>query len=130
MFRTISQNPTLEICLSFFALVCLTSIQALGQNSSQPLSREVKTYNIEQFMDTESVGGSSFSHDEKAILFHINKTGIFNVFAIGLKGSVLRQLTDSRKRALMPFLISQTIRASSIPMTAAETKTIICMCES
>ena len=50
-------------------------------------------------MDTESVGGSSFSHDEKAILFHSNKTGIFNVFAVSLKGGITRQLTDSRKES-------------------------------
>ena len=32
----------------------------------------MKQYTIEQFMDTTRVGGSSFSPDEKSILFHSN----------------------------------------------------------
>ena len=99
MFRTITETFKLEICLTFFALACLASIQVPGQKLSRPQPRAVKTYTIEQFMDTESVGGSSFSYDEKTILFHSNKTGIFNVFAVGLKGGVPRQLTASRKES-------------------------------
>ena len=38
-----------------------------------------KQYTIEQFMATTRLGGSAFSADEKSILFHSNKTGIFNV---------------------------------------------------
>src|SRR4026208_1556348 len=40
--------------------------------------RPVKEYSIEQFMNTTRIGGSSFSADEKSILFSGNKTGIFN----------------------------------------------------
>ncbi|HKP93071.1 MAG TPA: hypothetical protein VJS88_04175, partial [Chthoniobacterales bacterium] len=38
----------------------------------------VKQYTIEQFMATTRLGGASFSGDEKLILFHSNKSGIFN----------------------------------------------------
>src|SRR5438045_6212550 len=39
----------------------------------------VKQYTIEQFMATTRLGGASFSSDEKSILFHSNKSGVFNV---------------------------------------------------
>jgi len=98
MFRGFSRQLKREICLSLFALVC-SFVHVPGQKLNQPPSRTVKAYTIEQFMETESVGGSSFSHDEKAILFHSNKTGIFNVFAISLKSGLPRPLTDSRNES-------------------------------
>ncbi len=59
----------------------------------------VKQYTIEQFMDTTRLGGSSFSADEKSILFHSNKTGIFNVYTMALSGGAPAQLTDSTKES-------------------------------
>ncbi|MDQ3803342.1 MAG: S9 family peptidase [Acidobacteriota bacterium] len=61
--------------------------------------RAVRRYTIEQFMDTVRVGGSSFSEDEKQILFHSNKTGIFNVYTVPAAGGAARQLTDSTKES-------------------------------
>jgi dipeptidyl aminopeptidase/acylaminoacyl peptidase len=58
-------------------------------------SRAVRRYTIEQFMDTVRVGGSSFSEDEKQVLFHSNKTGIFNVYTSPAAGGDARQLTSS-----------------------------------
>ena len=55
----------------------------------------VKQYTIEQFMDTIRVGGSSFSADEKSILFHSNKSGIFNVYSAPVDGGAPKQLTSS-----------------------------------
>src|SRR5688572_6642300 len=46
----------------------------------------VKQYSIEQFMATTRVGGASFSPDEKSLLFHSNKTGIFNVYRVPATG--------------------------------------------
>ena len=57
--------------------------------------REVTQYTIEQFMDTVSIGGSSFSHGEKTILFSSNKTGIYNAFTIPVEGGEPTQLTYS-----------------------------------
>jgi dipeptidyl aminopeptidase/acylaminoacyl peptidase len=42
--------------------------------------RPSKLYTIEQFLDTENVGGASFSHDAKRVLFSSNRTGIFNAY--------------------------------------------------
>jgi len=62
--------------------------------------REVKQYTIEQFMDTVSIGGSSFSQDEKTILFSSNKTGIYNAFTIPVEGGEPAQLTFSEDDAI------------------------------
>lgn len=61
--------------------------------------RKVKRYSIEQFMDTVRIGGSSFSHDEKQILFHSNETGIFNVYAVPVAGGEAKRLTDSKQES-------------------------------
>lgn len=66
--------------------------------------RDVKQYSIEQFMNTVSIGGSSFSADEKSILFSSNKTGIYNAFTIPVTGGEATQLTASEGNAV--FAIS------------------------
>ena len=58
-----------------------------------------RQYTIEQFMDTVRVGGASFSADEKEVLFHSNKSGIFNVYSVGITGGGARQLTNSTKES-------------------------------
>jgi len=57
--------------------------------------REVKQYTIEQFMNTTSIGGSSFSMDEKRILFSSDKSGIFNAYSISIDGGEATQITSS-----------------------------------
>src|SRR5438477_2312307 len=59
----------------------------------------VKQYTIEQFMSTTRIGGSSFSADEKSILFHSNKSGIFNVYSMPVSGGEAKQLTNSTKES-------------------------------
>jgi len=63
-----------------------------GTKSNQ--ARTVKQYTIEQFLNTISIGGSSFSPDEKSILVHSNKSGIYNVFAIPVAGGEMKQITN------------------------------------
>src|SRR6267378_7521852 len=59
----------------------------------------VKQYTIEQFMATTRLGGATFSPDEKSILFHSNKSGIFNVYAMPISGAEPKQLTNSTKES-------------------------------
>ena len=59
----------------------------------------VKQYTIEQFMATTRLGGASFSSDETSILFHSNKTGIFNVYSMSVTGGEAKQLTNSTKES-------------------------------
>ena len=61
--------------------------------------RPVKEYTIEQFMNTVRIGGSSFSSDETSVLFHSNKTGIFNVYSVPVTGGAPTQLTKSTKES-------------------------------
>jgi Tol biopolymer transport system component len=56
-------------------------------------TKAVKQYTIEHFMNTERVGGSAFSSDEKSILYHSNKSGIFNVYSVPVSGGGTKQLT-------------------------------------
>jgi len=57
--------------------------------------KEVNKYTIEQFMNTTSIGGSSFSSDESKILFTSDKSGIFNVYSIPVEGGEPTQITHS-----------------------------------
>ena len=50
-------------------------------------------------MDTTRLGGSSFSADEKSILFHSNKSGIFNVYSMPVGGGAPKQLTNSTRES-------------------------------
>lgn len=59
----------------------------------------VKQYTIEQFMATTRLGGASFSSDETSILFHSNKSGIFNVYAMPVSGDEPKQLTNSTRES-------------------------------
>ena len=78
--------------LALFVFLVLCSQAALAQ-------QQVKQYTIEQFMNTVRIGGSSFSADEKSILFHSNKTGIFNVYSVAAAGGEAAQLTKSTKES-------------------------------
>ena len=60
-----------------------------------PKTRFVKEYSAEQFFETYSVINSSFSCDEKSILFTSSKPGVFNAFSVAIDGSPPRQLTRS-----------------------------------
>ena len=72
--------------------------------SPSPEERRAKPYTIEQFMDTVRVGGAAFSWDEKSILFHSNKSGIFNVYSMSVGGGPAKQLTHSTKEST--YLVS------------------------
>jgi dipeptidyl aminopeptidase/acylaminoacyl peptidase len=78
--------------LAFCVLVLVCSHVGFAQ-------QQVKQYTIEQFMNTVRLGGSSFSADEKAILFHSNKTGIFNVYSVPVTGGEATQLTSNAKES-------------------------------
>jgi dipeptidyl aminopeptidase/acylaminoacyl peptidase len=77
-------------------LMLAQSTTSLPKKTESPA---VKQYTIEQFMDTMRVGGSSFSPDEKSILFHSNKSGIFNVYTMPVSGGESKQLTNSTKES-------------------------------
>ena len=50
-------------------------------------------------MNTVRIGGSSFSSDENSILFHSNKSGIFNVYSVAVTDGDAAQLTNLTKES-------------------------------
>lgn len=54
-----------------------------------------QSYTIEQFMKNTSVGGASFSPDEKRLLVHSNESGIFNLYEIDIESGNKTALTNS-----------------------------------
>lgn len=81
----------------YFSL--LTILLLLSSVTAQQQKPAVKEYTIEQFLDTVRIGGSSFSADDSQILFHSNKTGIFNVYSVPVTGGAPSQLTKSTKES-------------------------------
>ncbi|CAN5739982.1 S9 family peptidase [soil metagenome] len=92
-FSPYLKTSKLLIALTIISVYC--TIAPAQKNAA----RTVKQYTIEQFMDTVRVGGSSFSADEKSILFHSNKNGIFNVYSISSAGGEAKPLTASTKES-------------------------------
>ena len=76
----------------FILLLCLIGLYSGCSRSDY---REVKHYTIDQFLNTKSIFGSSFSHDEKQILFTSDESGIFNAYIISVDGGEPVQLTHS-----------------------------------
>ncbi|HEU4835171.1 MAG TPA: S9 family peptidase [Pyrinomonadaceae bacterium] len=89
-----NRNKRLSL-LIFTLIVAASTAFAQQKKTAEP----VKEYTIEQFMNTVRIGGSSFSSDEKSILFHNNKTGIFNVYSVPVSGGAATQLTNSTKES-------------------------------
>src|SRR5215216_6949385 len=89
-------NRNKRLSLLIFTLIIATSTAVAQQKK---VVQPVKEYTIEQFMNTVRVGGSSFSSDEKSILFHNNKSGIFNVYTVPVSGGAATQLTNSTKES-------------------------------
>lgn len=85
--------------LAFALLLLVCSFPAFPQHTTHAKSAAVTQYTIEQFMDNTRIGGSSFSPDEKSLLFHSNKSGIFNVYTVPVTGGDATQLTKSTKES-------------------------------
>jgi dipeptidyl aminopeptidase/acylaminoacyl peptidase len=85
--------------LLFCSVTVMAQHPASHSTKTPAKATAVKQYTIEQFMDTTRIGGSSFSPDEKSILFHSNKSGIFNVYTVPVGGGAPQQLTNSTKES-------------------------------
>jgi Tol biopolymer transport system component len=81
------------------AIVSLAAVTIPAQTSKPSQvgsqTRPSKQYTIEQFLDTVSITGASFSPDESRILFSSNKTGIWNVYSVPVSGGGWKQITNS-----------------------------------
>jgi len=84
-----------------FALLAVAVAFSACQKSGY---RDVKQYTIEQFMNVTAINGSSFSPNEKEILFSSDTTGVFNAYTIPAIGGAPVQITNSTDNAI--FAIS------------------------
>ena len=69
-----------------------------------PIQRPSKQYTIEQFLETVSITGASFTSDEKSLLYSSNRTGIYNVNSVPVAGGAAAAMTDATKDST--FLVS------------------------
>lgn len=101
----LTRNPLLLLVVLLTLSLLSLSVFAQKTLERKPRQAEARAtakprqYTIEQFMDTVRIGGASFSSDEKEVLFHSNKSGIFNVYTVGAAGGNARQLTNSTKES-------------------------------
>ena len=95
--RILSDRSRRSVLLAAaFMMVGALSAPVFGQSAKNSSStRAVKQYTIEQFLTTVAIGGSSFSPDEKSILFSSNKSGIYNVYSVPVAGGEPKQVTRS-----------------------------------
>lgn len=70
------------------------------QLASQPVTRPVRRYRIDQFMSTVRMSGISFSPDENEILVTCNRSGVFNAYSVPVNGDSPRQLTFSEEESI------------------------------
>jgi dipeptidyl aminopeptidase/acylaminoacyl peptidase len=75
-------------------LVTSTAVSTQGPPDAAG-SRPPKQYTIEQFLNTTSLSGASFSPDESRILFSSNKSGIWNGYTMPVSGGPWTQITNS-----------------------------------
>lgn len=77
-------------------VIFLVALQALSGCSGE----SPKRYTIEQFMNTLTVSGGSFSHDESKLLITTDRTGIRNAWSIPVAGGDMSQLTFSEDNSV------------------------------
>jgi dipeptidyl aminopeptidase/acylaminoacyl peptidase len=82
-------------CIAAAMGLAALAAPALAADAAAKKPAEPKRYTIEQFMATTSLGGASFSADEKRVLFHSNATGIFNAYTLAVGGGEPKALTQS-----------------------------------
>lgn len=82
--------------------ILILQVAVLGLTGCQNIPH--KEYTINQFMETTSIRGSSFSPDESEILFSSNETGVFNAYSIPVNGGEATAITRSTENSI--FTIS------------------------
>lgn len=76
------------------ALACLL-LACAPKETAKPAVQ----YSIEQFYKNENIGGGAFSPDGGRLLFHSNKSGIYNLYEVDVASGEQRQLTTSDKES-------------------------------
>ncbi|UCD64571.1 MAG: prolyl oligopeptidase family serine peptidase [Candidatus Zixiibacteriota bacterium] len=80
--------------------IVLFTAALLAAGCGQTDYREVPQYTIEQFLNKVSIYGASLSHDESKILLTTDKSGVFNLYTIGVEGGEMARVTFSDSSAV------------------------------
>jgi len=81
-------------------LVAITLLSGILMSCSNNSQMNVPKYSIEQFMNTTSLFGNSFSFNEKQLLFTSNKTGVYNIYSVSVEGENVKQLSFSKDSSM------------------------------
>ncbi len=84
----------------FVSGVCVL-LMAMAAGCQEKAVRSIPQYTIEQFMNTTSIFGSSFSHDEKYIAFTSDKSGVYNAYLMPVAGGAAEQITHSDSNSVI-----------------------------
>ncbi len=91
-------RPTLALLAGAALAACQPADR--GAEPAAEAAGDVPEYSIEQFLETISVFGSSFSPDADNVLVSSDESGIFNAYAIPVDGGEPIQLTASHADAI------------------------------
>lgn len=100
MVTPIRSRLAFALCLALALTACTdssappASTEPAATAAAEP-TRPVKHYTIEEFVETTSVGGSSFSADESRVLFSSNRNGVWNVYTMPVAGGDWTAITTS-----------------------------------
>src|SRR3954465_9750670 len=89
----------MKLAATLVLTAALAANQMPAKKSAEPQRRPAKQYTMEQFLDTTSISGASFSPDESRILFSSNKTGIWNAYTVPIGGGAWTPVTTSTKNS-------------------------------
>jgi len=71
-----------------FSILALFVLASCSDQKASNVAANMKTYDIEQIMNNEAVGGGSFSSDHSRLIIHSNRTGIFNAYEIDISNGL------------------------------------------
>ncbi|TRZ43709.1 S9 family peptidase [Robertkochia solimangrovi] len=84
-----------------FIIACLGLTGCKEEQAEKEAQREIGSYTIKQFLDTENVFDNSFSYDDSKILLTSNKTGIYNLYTVPSSGGEFIPLTESDSSSIL-----------------------------
>ncbi len=80
------------------ALICCSLLGCGADQTEEP--PPFQRYRIEQFVETVSIRGGSFSPDEAELLYSSNRGGTWNAFTVPIEGGRARPITDSMQASV------------------------------
>ncbi|MFT4831302.1 MAG: dipeptidyl aminopeptidase/acylaminoacyl peptidase [Psychroserpens sp.] len=81
--------------ITLFIVALIWGCKENKESPASSIADSLKTYSIEQMMDNESIYGGSFSPDQSKLLITSNRSGIYNMYTVAVKGGDLMPVSSS-----------------------------------